>query len=873
MSRICQLNIAAALILLAFPACKGKEIPEVTSGFTVEAAFPELPFDGGRGWLPSDAITLLSDDGSAAVSSGREGNKFSFEGKEDGWTVALYANDAKGSPAGNVSLKKSVVTVEMSDNQTFAGGGDVIPTSGLVAVSQVGKTSGSSCSATLKAANAFLEFNLARYSTISSISLSSKESASLCGKVEINAETLETRMVEGSKVVGAGVSDGCFLKGDRTYCFCIVPGLSFTPVFTFRDNMGRTATYEWPSAVTFTKSKNHVLLEDIDKEIDLESSASMPDTLQLVIDPAWRFSREISPVQDPVKGETYSYLYTSADGYSAELPFVFCKGTGDDAQYSITESAQGKYLSFTKSGAWIKLPAIEGRHLEYVRLSLLNTLGKTFAVNLAPAGDAIYESGRFTGTRTARFNQRGNASTTDATSYYVTIPSGDNIMISEIQLTYVRESGGYIFDGKYYRDQPLTEWEKGVKSRADLFNDISWTPRAGTMPTQKKGQFFAMGTEYHGIPYSSHWNKGNGAAFLGLEVSFYTFLSSIENPASRMYTLDFHYIPTENDESNGAVYGSVCSTTVDYLLGYPCPYTTHQIFSSLVPSLNDVGTDWSGIQLYDAPTANNSDSVEEPELATGHAMMIYGIGRDADGKVQEVTVEEAWGAKLATFSAGTRRVTYTFDDFCKRMRELDYRNFRVDQDDFAYHLPACIEQDLTQINRSFPENVCFEYGDKSTVVMKKGQSDTTVTVNVLKLDSYTKIIVRKDGVEHLNKKVSAVGSQSFTLGEGLYEVCLSSSKGESRPTKFQIVADQYSRMSAKYTGGIIYLTVPDGFEPVCVAPNYCGHNIPCCGRDASGRYMFRFPEEWKDPKSSVIAIKMAGKYGVYKTSRGIYYNK
>lgn len=417
---------------------------------------------------------------------------------------------------------------------------------------------------------------------------------------------------------------------------------------------------------------------------------------------------------------------------------------------------------------------------------------------------------------------------------------------------------GEVDDDLQYKTAPapeeMTEWEKQVKARADLIYNLSWTP-SRQIPCAHKDEYFTAGQSVQGTPYSSVWGY-SPAGFVGYTISFYTFLSALNNNNGMIYDIDYHYTPSgENTGKAGSMYGSVCSTTVMYILGYPYGYQTSQIVADYVPALIDLGKDFSDWKLFDAACYNDGDG--------GHTFMIYDIKKSADGAIESITVEEAWMPL-------TRRVTYTPPSLERRLqREGDgeYRHFRVDQKKFCYVQPSFIEQNY-DFDYTFPEEICLAEGDRKTFV----STDTTrVSVDIL-TDRYPEIVLEKDGIIVATRQYSGKKREDFVnLPAGQYRIYLRKGGNISKPTVFEMVGTL--PLSASIISNEIRVSIPNGYTPVCIVPVSSGNRpLLSTGKAKDGRYAFPLPEgidhtSW----GTTMTVRLAGKYSTFTYPTKIRY--
>jgi len=239
-----------------------------------------------------------------------------------------------------------------------------------------------------------------------------------------------------------------------------------------------------------------------------------------------------------------------------------------------------------------------------------------------------------------------------------------------------------------------------MRKRAKAIGNIKWTPK-GVIPNNNG--VFSKGVEYTGIPYSSVKEKDK---FIGQDVSFYTFLSAVNNPRSVLYTEDVSQLPYHGVNCS-AYYGTVCSGAVNYALGFDRPYSS-RMYGAL-PCFKRVSQ-------QDLEHTAPGDIVY---FTYGHVFLIADIIKDKDGSVGYVDILES-----APNVTSYRR--YSSQEVQKRLekskhviyRYVDLEKLTIDPSPF----PA-MEAFLNE--RADNDALSLSRGDKVTY------SEEDVLVNVL----------------------------------------------------------------------------------------------------------------------------------------------
>lgn len=254
----------------------------------------------------------------------------------------------------------------------------------------------------------------------------------------------------------------------------------------------------------------------------------------------------------------------------------------------------------------------------------------------------------------------------------------------------------------FAEDTPINA---GVKNTILNFNqliDITYTPMANIPQTQGD---LVMGKQQTGLPYSSTRVE---ALFVPSNVGFYTFLSSVKNPNSYLYTVDLE--EKFNNANGKTYYGTVCSTACEYALNIVPMYSTHQWLEIPGISVNDK-QGVQGLELCDMI------------VGAGHVVMITNIIRDAKGTVVQVTVSEAAGAN-------TKRKNYTAEKLAERFPEKDYTYCRYLKIADVQHTP--IDYLTADSEEGFNMDIIPRKGDKANWLL-----GDVVEIDVLQPADYT----------------------------------------------------------------------------------------------------------------------------------------
>ena len=298
--------------------------------------------------------------------------------------------------------------------------------------------------------------------------------------------------------------------------------------------------------------------------------------------------------------------------------------------------------------------------------------------------------------------------------------------------------------------------------KAHQIADIEWTPLK-SVPSLSEN-WISAGTIMHGIPYSSVKEKDK---FVGQEVTFYTFMSAVNNPRSVLYTEDVKKYPYYG-ENCGMYYGTVCSMAVNYALGIERPVES-KMYKSL-PHIARV-KDQNHDKLY----------VGDILWSKGHVVLIIGIERDEEGLPKSFSILESAG--------DTRIKTLSRAVFQKRWEEVGwvaYRYLKLADNVIYEPLPFVTNPGDPEVSYDYNPDLCTSRGDYACFL--HGEE---ITINVFNT-SFDELVLYKD--DKLLRKMQLDPSQEdyllSYLPSGMYEAKLSSINRQSNSTYFEIIDEK-----------------------------------------------------------------------------------
>lgn len=311
---------------------------------------------------------------------------------------------------------------------------------------------------------------------------------------------------------------------------------------------------------------------------------------------------------------------------------------------------------------------------------------------------------------------------------------------------------------------------------ARQFATIEYTTKA-RMPYLETG-FKKMGkpagTKLKGIPYTS---TGVLSKCVGQHVTFYTFLSAIENPKSVLYTRRITF-----RKAGTTYYGGTCFTLTSYAFGSRLGY--HDNTYAHI----EVDKDYTEYSPYD---------LQDGDLlySGSHVIMAGRVYRDEYGRIINYVMMQHMAPfpRISTqafdvLEDGYLRAGGTHEDPQYKMRVFR-PNTRIDRrtgmyDYGSYEPLPCVKGYADEVITpyTFPD-IMPEYGDKACI--STVEAENGVNINVLNSEGYTSIKVYKD--EELIDTLAVEDFNTGALSYGTYEFKLVGSNKSS--SSYLIVVD------------------------------------------------------------------------------------
>ena len=250
--------------------------------------------------------------------------------------------------------------------------------------------------------------------------------------------------------------------------------------------------------------------------------------------------------------------------------------------------------------------------------------------------------------------------------------------------------------------------------KAYQMTDLKFTPKADI--EYNKGVYYTN-TTYQGLIYSSVKEIDT---YVGTDISFHTFMTAINNPRSKLYTVHINQSPYQGTNCR-AYYGTVCSAFVSYALGLPVVFHSY---------------DFPASKLMQKLSSYHPDSIQVGDVLykSGHVAIITGLGKDETGHVKALEISEA-------VQNGCIRNVVTSSNF-ESMMNNKYKSIHryleidknTDYQSLAEFVPVMGEQSIPFV---YNDDICVDKGDKSCYL--EGED---VVVNIM--HSVDKLEIYKD---------------------------------------------------------------------------------------------------------------------------------
>ena len=286
--------------------------------------------------------------------------------------------------------------------------------------------------------------------------------------------------------------------------------------------------------------------------------------------------------------------------------------------------------------------------------------------------------------------------------------------------------------------------------RAYRMATMEWTP-INAVP-MRGGGFYEAGKTVRGVPYSSVREINT---YLFQDVSYHTFMTAVHNPRSLLYTENISESPYHGSNC-ASYYGSVCSSSVMYALGFNIPFSTNQI---------------KNLSFLDKLSTHMIDSLRICDLIwkPGHVQMVYDIEYDGD-RMSKVKLFESSGKSAHIYS-------YSYQDFKSLWEQGNYVGLRYKN--IVYSTSPQNYDAFPIIN--YNEDLCPSKGDKSVY-----RTDEIVEINIFN-SGFEEIVLMREGTIVSSETYSVDTHHYSKLNPGMYSVFLQSGEKVSASASFEVI--------------------------------------------------------------------------------------
>jgi hypothetical protein len=314
--------------------------------------------------------------------------------------------------------------------------------------------------------------------------------------------------------------------------------------------------------------------------------------------------------------------------------------------------------------------------------------------------------------------------------------------------------------GNLEEDVPSQGALNAIK-RAYQMTDLCFTPLDSFVANSAKTYY--KGGRYQGLVYSS---VKETHTFVGMDVSFHTFMTALHNPRSVMYTENVSK-PPYHGHNCGAYYGTVCSGLTTYALGLKIYQKSHDFANSEYFQLVEDQSS-RGVRLADVINSG------------GHVQLVTRIKRNSrNGRAEEIEICEG-------VRPGCRRVILSGEKLDKLLsrRKKPRKLYRYKYLDSVKYVPltdfvAVGDERLKPYK--YNNDICTNRGDKACYI-----TEDSVILNIAK--GYKELEIYKDSILY---KTIEIGNNLDIVLRGLtfgdYKARLVKGKKRSDYTYWKVI--------------------------------------------------------------------------------------
>ena len=235
------------------------------------------------------------------------------------------------------------------------------------------------------------------------------------------------------------------------------------------------------------------------------------------------------------------------------------------------------------------------------------------------------------------------------------------------------------------------------------------------------GKTYRRGVEYQGLVYSS---VKETHTFVGMDVSFHTFMTALHNPRSVIYTENVSK-PPYHGSNCGAYYGTVCSGLTTYALGLKIYHKSYDYpYSDDFQLVEDQSS--KGVRLADVIYRD------------GHVQIVTAIKRNPkDGKAEEIEICEAVHSGCHRINISGKDLNKLLTRKKKKKQLYRYKYLETVKYNPLIDFVAIGEEIATPFK--YNDDICTSHGDKACYIVKD-----TVVINIAV--GYKAMEIYKDSV-------------------------------------------------------------------------------------------------------------------------------
>lgn len=242
--------------------------------------------------------------------------------------------------------------------------------------------------------------------------------------------------------------------------------------------------------------------------------------------------------------------------------------------------------------------------------------------------------------------------------------------------------------------------------KAHQMTDLEFVPLSSFKANGDKT--YEAGKKYKGLLYSSVKETNT---FVGMDVSFHTFMTALHNLKSVLYTEDVSKLPYHGVKC-GAYYGTVCSGLVNYALGLDIYIRSYEI---------------PQVECMELVSDQSAKGLEVADVLwkKGHVAMVTGIWKDPKGKIMRIEICQAQhGGSRRSYKNSSE----AFNEMLAKGKWKIYRYKELKKNTTYTPLTQFVAVDGEEkTSFVYNDDICANKGDKSCYIVGEN-----VVLNVAK---------------------------------------------------------------------------------------------------------------------------------------------